>query len=42
MSEVNIFPVTINKIKGVDVVQTQKWGTAWNKAPAIDFGQKYG
>lgn len=38
----SIFPVTINKIKGVDVVQTQKWGTVWNNPPAIDFGQIMG
>lgn len=42
MSEVNVFPVTINKIKGVDVVQTQKWGTVWNNPPGIDFGQIMG
>ena len=42
MREVNTFPVTINKIKSVDVVQTQKWGTVWNNHLAIDFGQIMG
>lgn len=42
VSEVNVFPVTISKIKSVDVVQTQKWSTVWNNPPAIDFGQIMG
>lgn len=42
MSERNIFPIITNKIKGVDVVQIQKWGTVWNNPPAIDFGQIIG
>lgn len=42
MSERNIFSVTTNQSKGVDVVQTQKWDTVWNNPPAIDFGQIIG